>query len=214
MAFNNFNYLNCFAGIIKQAEYCIENDDMDTLKELVDKFDLLGTVSVFTDYHRPEPLYNKAIRHKRDDMALLFYMANPTENKAYLHETQHNDFIFYTDILGCAVINGRYELVKNLLDLKGIYEFDIDGVKNSNNNLLNFYYTVKRGNSNYFYNGLTCDDKYISSPLLISILIGDWDMYQLLKSRGAYFNKANKDCKFHFENCTNPKIIFDLATSF
>jgi hypothetical protein len=215
MYFSNYNYLNYFRSIFLEAEDYIKNNNFKSFKELVDKYDVLGTASVYLNFGEMEPLFYTAIKNARDDMALSLYLANPIDIKNYIHKIAYKEFTIYTDILGCAVFHSRYELVKELLDLKGNYELDIDGVKNTGNILLNHYYIINHGDSNNIRFDL--DEgaaKYISSPLLISILLGDWDMYLLLKNKGAYFNKENKDCKFHLEYCNNIKILKDIEHSF
>lgn len=214
MISNYYNYLSYFNRIILEAENYIKTNNYEALKKLVKDYDQLGTAIIHSGFNEPEPLFHTAIIHGRDDMALELYMANPNDVKQYMYKCNLNTLTIYTDILGDAVINRRYNLVKDLLDLKGKYEFDIDGVKITGNSLLNFYYVIDNGDNCTFRFGLNEDNRYITSPLLLSLLIEDWDMYEILKKRGAYFNKDNKDCKFHLDYCKNEKIKNDIYKSF
>ena len=139
-------------------------------------------------------------------------MSNPKGMENTISSNTIRDITITSDILGDAIFNRRYELVKKLLNLQGSYKFDVNGFRNTCNMLNNCYFASTYDNKRQFAFGDTVT--YVSSPFMISILIGDMEMYQLIKKYKPYFNIENKNCKFHFDNCKKAKIKDDLLIYF
>lgn len=213
MTFNHYNYFTILRDVSMEAQKYIDLNKRESLNKLIETYNDLGLSTICNSFISYEPLFHYAILQKRDDMVIDLYKANPSGIKQYIYKTDLDNLMVTADILGNAVINKRYDLVKTLLDLKGIYELNIDGIKNTNNIILNFYHITDRGKFPYSF-GVDESKRYISSPLMLSLLIHDFEMYEILKKRGAYFNPEDKNCKFHLDYCTNEKIKEDIYKSF
>jgi hypothetical protein len=211
MIFNNFNYQYYLTSFTDTAIDCIENDNLEGIQNLLETDNTLGCKIVYKDFE-PFPVYQFALKEERDDIAYLLYMANPKAMKNTLSINTIRDITITSDILGDAVFSRRYELVEKLLNLQGSYKFDVNGFKNTCNMLNNCYFasTYDANRKFGFGDALT----YVSSPFMISILMGDVKMYELIKKHKPYFNIDNKNCKFHFDNCKKAKIKDDLLIYF
>lgn len=213
MTFNYYYQFNILNSVLSQAEEYIQLNDRKSLKKLIESYGDIGTWINYINLSNSEPLFQTAIVLDRDDIVLDLYISNPSEIKQYIYKTNLDNLIIYADILGNSVINRRHDLVERLLDLKGVYKLNIDGIKDTNNDLLNFYHLVDNGENKFEFR-FDKTNKYITSPLMLSLLIGDFEMYEILKSRGAFFNIEDKNCKFHLDYCKNEKIIEDIYKSF
>lgn len=203
MIFNNFNYQYYLTGFTDTAINYIENDDLEGIQNLLETDNTLGCKIVYRNFE-PCPVYQFALKEGRDDIAYLLYMANPQIMNNTLSINTIRDITITSDILGDAVINRRYELVEKLLNLQDSYKFDINGFRNTCNMLNNCYFASTYDNSKQFAFGDATT--YVSSPFMISILLGDVEMYELIKKHKPYFNIDNKNCKFHFDNCKKLKL--------
>lgn len=213
MTFNHYNHFNILHDVSLEAQKYIDLNKRNSLNKLIETYDDLGISIIYNGFISREPLFHYAILQKRDDMVIDLYKASPSTIKQYIYKTDLDNLIVAADILGNAVINKRHDLVEKLLDLKGKYKLNIDGIKNTSNIILNFYHIMDRGSSQFPFvtNQLS---RYISSPLMLSLLIHDFEMYEILKKRGAYFNPKDKNCKFHLDYCKNEKIKEDIYKSF
>lgn len=205
MTFDNLIYGNNFQEAIVLATKYVLDNEVESLKNLLARYPFIGSKNKY-EWGYPTPLYHDAIVKGYDDITLLLYQSDPTGIKYSHVSNRFNDFTICTDILGDAVINKRYELVRCLLELEGIYKFDIDGIRITNNLYKNCYYISKSPYGDF--NDTV--EKYVSSPLMLSILTDNYEMYKLFKTKGAYFDKDNKNCIFHLENCNNEKILEDI----
>lgn len=208
MMFNHFNYQYFMTPYIDKAVKCIENDDLKGIEELLITDKSLGSKSVFTNFY-PRNIYQCATKEGRDDIAYLLFMSDPHIMRTTLCQNNIKDITLTSDILGDAVVNKRYHLVEKLLSIEGGFEFNINGFKNTGNILNNCYLVTAYDNtSNNFFVGES--KTYISSPFMFSILMGDEKMYELLQMYSPYFDIENKNCKFHYDNCTKAKMQYDL----
>ena len=208
MMFNHFNYQYLMTPYIDKAVECIENDDLGGIEKLLEADKSLGSKSIFTNFY-PRNIFQCATKEGRDDIAYQLFISDPHIMSTTLCQNTIRDITLTSDILGDAVVNKRYQLVEKLLSIEGVYEFDINGFKNTGNILNNCYLATAYDNvSNIVFFG---DSKtYISSPFMISTLMGDEEMYNLLQMYSPYFDIDNKNCKFHYDNCPKPKIQDDL----
>ena len=211
MPFNYFNYQYSLTNFTENAVDCIEGDNLEGIQKLLETDDTLGCKIVYRDFE-PSPVYHFALKEGRDDIAYLLYMANPHIMKNTISSNTIRDITITSDILGDAVINRRYELVEKLLNLQGHYKFDVNGSKNTCNMLNNCYFVYTYDTSRQF--GFRDAVTYVSSPFMISILLGDVDMYELIKNYKPYFKISNRNCKFHYDNCPKAKIQDDLLINF
>lgn len=205
MTYSNLLYGNGFQEAIVLATKYVLDNDVEPLKDLLKKYPFIGSKCKY-DWGYPTPIYHEAIQRGYDDITLILYQADPIGIQNTHIINKHNEFIIFTDILGDAVINKRYELVKCFLELEGIYKFDINGIRITNNLYKNCYYISKSP----FRDFNETDEKYVSSPIMLAIINDDYEMYKLFKSIGAYFDKNNKNCIFHLEHCQNAKILEDI----
>lgn len=210
MEYNYFNYQYYQTNFTEKAVEYIQNDDLNGIQTLLNKDNSLGCKIAYVNFNS-YPLYQVALKEGRDDIAYLLYMANPYEIKNTSCTNTIRDITITSDILGDAVINKRYELVEKLLNLQEPFKFNINGFKNTCNMLNNCYYASIIDNSSSFFGAQV---SYVSSPFMISILMGDMEMYELLKKYKPYFYVENKNCKFHYENCKKSKIKDDLLIYF
>lgn len=207
MIYNNIFDYQYNVGMIDDAEMAIEDNDIETIKSILDFNRLLGTESP-NSFDRSS-LYQIALSQNRDEIAYLMYKSCPTQLR--LHSIEHyfyQRFMVCTDILGACAIYNRVELMERLL-LEDDGAFHVDGIRSSRNLKLSTSY-IKEYDSPTCNFSLSWDFRaYISSPLLISIIMGHWDSYSFLKSKGAYFDPKDLNCRFHLEHSPSVKIIED-----
>lgn len=213
MTFNYYNFYNILNDMSSSAQECVLNNDRESLKEIIMDNEDIGLAPCHRGINCDQPLIQIALMSDRDDMVMDLYMASPLRIKELIYKANLDNLVVYTDILGNAVINGRYNLVERLLDLEGIYKFHIDGMKNTNRSLLKFSYLVNRheNQSPFEYSR---SDKYITSPLMLTLLINDFKMYEILKKRGGFFTMEDSNCQFHFNYCQDEKIKEDITMYF
>jgi len=214
MEFSYFDYQTDLYNVVRDASKYIENDNMEKIQELLLTHSNLGCYMSYSTFANPShPVYHVAIENGMEDIAYLLYMSSPVKIKNHTCTNTIDNINIVSDILGDAIFHKRYELVKKLLSLDGIYKFDINGFKNSSNFINNCYIATKESNTGMQFNN---DDQtsYVSSPLMICVLTGDFEMYNLIKKYNPYFNIENINCKFHYVNCNNPKIKDDLLIHF
>jgi hypothetical protein len=193
---------------IDKAVKCIENDDLEGIEKLLLKDKSLGSMPVYTNFN-PRNIFQCATKEGRDDIAYLLFISDPNMMSTTLCQNTIRDITLTSDILGDAVVNKRYQLVEKLLSIEGVYEFNINGFKNTGNILNNCYLATAYDNtSNNFFVGES--KTYVSSPFMFSILMGDEKMYGLLQMYSPYFDIENKNCKFHYDNCPKAKIQDDM----
>ena len=199
--------------IAHKAQACVQENDRESLKKIIEDNESIGLSPYYKGFNCDQPLIQMALIAGRDQMVMDLYMASPLRIKELIYKTNLDDLIIYTDILGHGIINGRYTLVEKLLDLEGIYKFHIDGMKYTNNSLLKFSYLEDRCDNNSFFE-YNKSDKYITSPLMLTLLVNDFKMYEILKKRGGFFSMEDSNCKFHFDYCKDEKIKEDIQMTF
>lgn len=209
MAYNNFNYQYHVSRVAELAQKYIEEDDLDKINELLKKHDSLGAEVLYNYFNNPTPICHIAIEKERDNIALALYKANPFEVKNSMYTNKTDKYLITSDILGDAIYNKRYSLVKKFLSLEGKYKFDINGFKNTSN-LHNNCYTVSLSVPSSIGYYAKKPHQHVSSPLMISIILDDLEMYNIIKEQEPYFDINNINCKFHYDNCSNEQIKDDL----
>lgn len=209
--FSNERFFNLipFSHIINEAQVAIENNRIDIIKDLLLKDQALANEA--SSYFLFTTLIEYAIELGTEEIAFELYKSLPEKSALYPYKIQLVvDYSLNTDLLGLAIYYERYNLIKNLMDTNSVAPFNVDGLKNTPNIFLNCYSLIKDAEDDSALFPVDSSRIFLSSPFLLSIVVGNWEIYQLLKSHDPYFNHSDKNCQEHLNLCQNTKIINDL----